>query len=358
MPPLLYLFAPMHTDFIIIGQGLAGSSLAVHLIRRGYNVAVIDNAGANHSSRIAAGLFNPITGKKFVKTWLADTLFPFLHSFYNDTEVMTGARFFYPMPVYRPFLSVEEQNEWMARSADPAFSQYIGEVHAEEAVQGVHNPLGGLMLKSSGFLDTKNYIGAVGKLISANGIVRDELFDETALRFDDAGVVYRDLRARKIIFCAGTHQNKLTQWLPVNILKGETLSIRCNLDSSKVINRGVYMVPYAEGRHWKTGATYNFTDKSLEITPQGRAELEEKITELVNIPYQVENQEWGFRPVTPDRRPILGPHPELGHVIIFNGLGTKGVTLAPYFSSVLADWLEGKGTIPPAVDIRRFYKIF
>jgi len=112
-------------DFIIVGQGLAGSAVALQLMERNYQILVIDNPSANHSSRIAAGLFNPITGRKMVKTWMADTIFPYLHEFYALAESKSQEKFFYPCPIYRPFVSVEEQNDWMAKSAEPGYTTFI-----------------------------------------------------------------------------------------------------------------------------------------------------------------------------------------------------------------------------------------
>ncbi|HYI79043.1 MAG TPA: FAD-binding protein, partial [Chryseolinea sp.] len=105
-------------DFIIVGQGLAGSALALQLLKRNKKILVIDRIVANSPSRIAVGLFNPITGRHMIKTWLADRLFPCLHQFYREAEVSTRHRFFYPLSLYRPFSTIEEQNEWMAKSAD------------------------------------------------------------------------------------------------------------------------------------------------------------------------------------------------------------------------------------------------
>src|SRR5689334_5756148 len=99
-------------DYIIVGQGLAGSSVAVQLIKAGRKILVIDEPSRNRASLIAAGLFNPVTGKKMTKTWMADTIFPYLHKFYPDVEQMTGGSFFHSKPLYRPFVSIEEQNEW------------------------------------------------------------------------------------------------------------------------------------------------------------------------------------------------------------------------------------------------------
>ena len=109
-------------DYIIVGQGLAGSCVALQLLQRGKTIMMIDRARENSATHVAAGLFNPVTGKNLVKSWKADELFTYLHSFYTDAEQLTGETFFNSMPLYRPFVSVEEQNAWMGKSADESFS--------------------------------------------------------------------------------------------------------------------------------------------------------------------------------------------------------------------------------------------
>ena len=120
-------------DFIIVGQGLAGSALALQLLKRNKKILVIDRITTNSPSRIAVGLFNPITGRHMIKTWMADELFPYLHRFYQEAEALTQTRFFYPASLYRPFATIEEQNEWMAKSADPVYHGYIENIFAKPA---------------------------------------------------------------------------------------------------------------------------------------------------------------------------------------------------------------------------------
>ena len=86
-----------------------------------------------------------------VKTWMADILFPYLQNFYSEAEAFTGLSFFHPMPLYRPFISAEEQNEWMARSAEAAFTPYIDRVLTKSTFEAVNDPFGGLLLKQCGY---------------------------------------------------------------------------------------------------------------------------------------------------------------------------------------------------------------
>jgi glycine oxidase len=249
----------MKVDYIVVGQGLAGSAVAVQLLKLKKKIVVFDDPSANNSSRIAAGLFNPVTGKKMVRTWLADKLFPYLHQYYTSLEKETGKQFFHPMPLYRPFISVEEQNEWMVRSGDPLYMPYVDKVVTDNLIDGVIDPYGGLLLRQCGFLHTMKYIQAVSILIEQNGTLNKELFLPEHLIFREDHVVYKDYEAAKIIWCTGVHKNTLLDWLPIRPLKGETLSIKTELPVHTIINRGVYMgcLYGGHGRKWNVASWVN-----------------------------------------------------------------------------------------------------
>ncbi|HEY3401943.1 MAG TPA: FAD-dependent oxidoreductase [Ohtaekwangia sp.] len=346
-------------DYIVVGQGLAGSAMAFQLLKRKKRILVFDQPAQNNSSRIAAGLFNPITGKKLVRTWMADQLFPYLHTFYCEAEAETKTRFFFPMPLYRPFLSVEEQNEWMAKSADPRFEPYVEKVFLSTAFHSVQDDFGGLLLRQSGYLDTKIYINAIRNLILEKGIYIENHFDQNQLKISEAGVHYGQYTAGNIIFCEGSVRNKWFDWLPVRPLKGETIFVEAGITENVIFNRGVYAVPASQtGGGWRVGATYNFQDAMEGCTTEARAELELKLDNLLAVPFESKGQEWGFRPTTPDRRPLLGRHPECDRILIFNGLGTKGVSLSPYFSEVLIHSIENGIALDKAVDIERYKSLY
>ncbi|MBA4053241.1 MAG: glycine oxidase [Marivirga sp.] len=347
-----------HLDYIIVGQGLAGSAVAIQLMMRQKKILVIDQPLRNTSSNIAAGLFNPITGKKMVKTWMADKLFPYLHTHYRTVEALTGQKFFNPMPLYRPFLSYEEQNEWMAKSAEPQFQDYIEKVFTQSAFPGLLDPFGGLLLKQCGYLDTRHYVESVRTMLRQQAIVLMEDADDSDLLINDDGIQYRTFTADKIIFCNGTHQNKWFHWLPLRPLKGEAIRIETAYPQELIINRGVYMVPANAPGEWRVGATYNFQDNEPLVTGKARVELSEKLKELVSFPFNIVGQEWGLRPTTPDRRPIMGKHPACSRVYVFNGMGTKGVSLAPFFSEILIRSIENEEPLNKEVDIERYKLLY
>ncbi len=348
-------------DYIIVGQGLAGSALALRLFEQGKKFIVFDEPSSNRSSAIAAGLFNPITGKLMTKTWMAETMFTELQRFYTWAEKMLGQRFYYPQPIYRPFLSVAEQNEWMGKSVDQDLRNYIQEVFTESRFGNqVHDPFGGIVLKECGYLDVLAFLHHVRNHLLSHDSYRHERFDETQLEIKPEGIRYKNIDAGKIIFCNGTalQQSTIAGVVPIRLLKGETLTIELEEKLELIYNRGVYMVPMNEMNRYKVGATYESKLLTSETTQSGRLELQQKLDELLKVPYKIISQDWGFRPTTPDRKPILGSLPISENVIIFNGLGTKGVSLAPYFSGHLLDWLLGKIEIRPEVNINRFKSLF
>ena len=66
------------------------------------------------------------------------------------------------------------------------------------------------------------------------------------------------------------------------------------------------------------------------------------------------DQQAGIRPTVKDRRPLIGRHEEKSNLYIFNGMGTRGVMLAPFFANQLAKHIEEGESLDPEVDIKRF----
>lgn len=346
-------------DYIIVGLGLAGSTLAVECIKRGKRICVVDEPAKNRASVISAGICNPVTGKVMTRSYLAERIFPFLQSWYPEAERLLGKKFFRPLPVYRPFVSSLEQEQWSVKTQEP-------EMHAFATVRSVPyfpdtlvNPYGGLEVNQSGVLDVAGWVHTVRDLLRERELYFETHFDEHSVRVGKR-ISWQDIEATHLIFCNGVSalQNKWFSWLPVRPLKGETLNVRMKFQEERIISRGVYVVPSPDPGVFVVGSTYEREPFSVGITTEGRNRILERLVALIRTPVEVLHQDWGIRPTVSDRRPLLGSHPQAGNVIIFNGLGTKGVSLAPYFASTLLDWLEGHGMLPEEVNISRFKSLY
>jgi glycine oxidase len=346
-------------DYLIIGQGLAGSTLAIKLLQEGKRILVIDNQYSKSSSRVAAGLFNPITGKQFSKTWKADVIFPFLFDFYKQAEKLLEANFFHPIPIYRPFESIEKQNANLAYKNDELYQHYINQLTNTEIYnKTVYNDFGGIELLQSGYVNTLTYIESAKKYLVQKEAFLETEFIENELVIKDNKIIYRDLYAEKIVFCRGYKDATSSLWsfLPFRAVKGEILYTQFIGGSyEKIINRGCWILPTSQD-FYKVGATYHW--EVLDETPsmEARHELVEKLEKLSRLPYKIIDQIAGVRPASQDRKPFLGQHPQHGHVYIFNGFGTKGVSLIPYFAAHFAKFLTEKHPLLTEVDVKRFVK--
>ncbi|VAW27931.1 FAD-dependent cmnm(5)s(2)U34 oxidoreductase [hydrothermal vent metagenome] len=343
-------------DYIIVGQGLAGSCLALELMEKGKTVMVFNDSNGNSSSRVAGGLINPITGRKMVLTWRANQLFPFLKRFYRNTERKLGTKFYHEIPIYRPFISVEEQNEWQGKSAETNYNPFVKKVVTKsEKEQVVVDPFGGLLLNGSGYLDTIIFLEAVNSWLEKDGMLVNEKFDFDSLNFIDDEVVYKNIKAKKVIFCNGVEiiQSNYFKEVKFRPVKGEVLKIAISPTLNKVYNRGVFIMP-RNGSH-TVGSNYNHKDLSWEKTEKARAEIEVKLQLLLLKEYKILDHKAGVRPSVSDRRPVLGSSSKNEQLIIFNGLGTKGVSLAPFFANQLANNLINGTEIEKEVNVNRFY---
>jgi len=345
----------MEVDFLLIGQGLAGSVLSFRLIEEGVKVMIIDQPAANRSSRVAAGLYNPITGKKMVKTWNADLLFPKIEPLYQRMESLLSSKFLFPKNIYRPFLTVEEQNEWMGKSGEPGFQDYFDKIHTKPIYDEVKNPFGGIMLKNSGYLNINRLLDDYSGYLKREGLLLEENFEEDLLEENMEGVVYKDISAKGIVYCngLGAMQSRFFQHLPFAPVKGEILDVKQGFSPDEIINSGVFRISMPNGLH-RVGSTYTKDDLDLGPTEKSKKEILEKLEKLLSVPLEeVIYHRYGIRPATRDRKPFIGKHTVNKSVYIFNGFGAKGVSLIPYYSKKMVEMLIHGRELEKDVNIKR-----
>jgi glycine oxidase len=348
----------MQVDYLIVGQGLAGTLVSYNLIQNGKKVAVFDVFQENSSSRVAAGLYNPITGPRSLKTWLADDLFPFLEPYYKKIEDFLEIKFLHKKSIFRPFDTIAEQNNWYGQSADPELKNYV-EVNAApfEIQKHYKAPFGGIETKISGFVDLKTMIDSFAIYLVNNQYFNRTKFQYEELVFTENLVSYRGISAKAIIFCEGQlgRQNPFFNYLPLNGTKGQVLDVEIeNYAIDSVVSKGVFILP-GEMKQ-RVGSNYEWEFEHDLPTEKATLEITQKLSLVLHSPYKILSQLAGIRPTTKDRRPLLGKHSDIHNAYIFNGLGTKGVSVAPYFSNMFVDWLLGEGELLKEVDILRFNK--
>lgn len=346
--------------FLIVGQGLAGTTLAFHLLKNGASIEIINNPELPSSSKVAGGMFNPVTGKHLAKTWLVDTLYPYLHSFYSDIEDLTNDRFLFSIPIYRPFKNEQQKNQFTKAIEKHDLKDYCQVVEEQTTLsKGIDNSLGGILTKHSGRLDVKNFLKASEVHFGKMGILKEGQFEPDQIIHNTSSVAYKAKEYEKIIFCEGAmaQHNKYFNWLPFNPVKGETFDFKMEQDIDWIINQGKWFMPLGNGQY-KAGSTYVWHELDQIVTEKGKEIITEGLQQFLKTPIQITGQEAGVRPATKDRRPFSGPHPEFRNLYIFNGLGTKGVSLAPFLAKNLAEHLILGKEIDQETTIARHYALY
>ncbi|GAB3889849.1 NAD(P)/FAD-dependent oxidoreductase [Spirosoma agri] len=350
----------MTADFLIVGQGVAGSVLAWTLDQRGCSVILADDPALPSASGVAAGIVNPLTGRKLVRTWKADELFPFLHQFYSTIEQVLGVTFFHPKNIYRPFRSLAEQQTYLDIIADPDLHQYVSNAVDNQSYSAcINNPFGGLEVTQSGWVD----LTELTRIIKGYFIRKNQYFEGNVsaadLAIKDDGADWKGIKINKVIFCDGVQarENALFGWLPYNPVKGQILTVAVEkYPINAIVNQGVFILPIRNGL-LRIGATYSWHDLDWETTEDGRAFLESKVSSVLKIPYQIVAQQAGIRPSTKDRRPLVGMHPTQPAIGIFGGMGTKGVSLAPYLAEQFARYLLDGEELESEANISRYVSL-
>ena len=345
------------TDYLIVGQGLAGTLMSYMLQEAGRNSLVID-AGIEHAaSSVAAGIINPVTGRRYVKSWKIDTLLPFARKTYTALEELLSCKLVFEYPILRAIGSVKELNDWLLRSADPEYERYLMDEADPGAYTDKIHPAYAYGECSEGMrVDIATLIAAYRDYLSQASRLLPMAFDHSQLELRSSGVSYAGIRAKGIIFCEGyrAKDNPFFDYLPFHGDKGEVLLVRIpDANFDKLLKQQIFVVPMGGDLYW-IGTTYFRNWTTLFPTEEGRAYLEQQLSDLLKVPFEILDHKAAVRPTVRDRRPFLGSSPLAPQVWLFNGLGTKGTSLAPYWAAHLcAHLLEGT-PLDKEVDIARF----
>lgn len=342
-------------DYIIVGAGLSGACLAYRLEKANKSFVVFDDE-SQKASKVAGGFMNPVILKRFTLAWKAGEQLETAYSFYSEMEEALGKSFLGPLEVYRRFSSIEEQNNWFAAADKPRLAPFLD----TRLVPAVNKHIPGKnsfgrVLKTSR-IDPRFLLDSYSAHLKENGQFRQETFVYDDLQISSSGIKYRDITARKIIFCEGfgLRNNPYFNYLPLRGNKGEYIIIKApGLDLTVGVKSSVFIFP-AGGDHYAVGATYSNTDKTPGPTAAAREELVQKVKDLIKIDFEVIDQVAGLRPSSIDRRPMVGKHPKFENLYTCNGFGSRGILIAPSISSELLEYIEKGKDLDPETDISRF----
>lgn len=337
---------------LIVGQGIAGTVLAWTLMQRGVAVRIADAGFPHQSSGAAAGIINPVTGKRFVKSWRFDTFFPVAKAAYQSMEAGLHCHIWHEMPVLRILENAQQANDWAARMALPDYASLLGERANAGPWTEILSP--GFKfgeIRQAARVDFPRLIQVFRQKMEAEGfMINQAISPDDALNWAE--------QFDFIIFCEGHRalHNPFFPDLPWQLSKGEGLIIRFETNPGaplpEMVKRNLMLVPLGNDLFW-AGATYSWTFQDDGPTIADQTSLEERLTAMLSAPYRAVARFGAIRPTVKDRRPLLGFSPVHPKMVIFNGLGTKGALLAPYWAGHLADCLLEGGELDTEINANR-----
>ena len=345
----------MKVDYIIVGLGLAGLAFAEELIQAKKTFLVFEDASQT-SSLVAGGVYNPVVLRKFTAVWKAAEQLDLAIPFYERLEQKLNIKFDEKFVIKRAFKSVQEQNNWFAASDNLVLKRFLNPAIENKKVAGVIGDFGFGTVNETGRIDTLKLVKAYRNFLMDEKCIRFEKFEHLKLKVSAKKITYKEIECKQVVFCEGfgIKGNPFFKDLPLEEAKGELLTIHApELNIDFLLKSALFLIPLG-GNRYKVGATFNHVDKTATPSEKGKLELVDKLKKVINVPYEIIDQTAGIRPTTTDRRPFIGQHKEDNRLAVLNGLGTRGVMLAPTMARNLFNCIEKDIALDLEVDIKRF----
>jgi glycine/D-amino acid oxidase-like deaminating enzyme len=310
-------------DFLIVGQGLAGSLLAWQLHQRGKKIAVVDEDKKCTSSKIAAGMFNPINTKRFTVSATAQQDIENALSVYQSIEQALGISIIHHTPIYNVFGSFKEANDYSLKLDHPFFKQFTLDNPLPE--KNTIQPFGAFEVGLSGWIDLPLLLQAMRYFLQQHHHIVTQKFMHDELQHDGEIWTYDVIKAKHIIFCEGAQaaQNPYFASLPIIPCKGDVLEFEAlDLNLTRVVKKGIYIIALGGGKY-KCGSTYKWENDDATPYQTDYNELKQKIAELIDVPFTITAHYSAIRPTTKTRETIWQSHPTLPNMHTINGLEPK-----------------------------------
>jgi glycine/D-amino acid oxidase-like deaminating enzyme len=349
----------MQVDYLIIGQGICGTMLSWFLHKEGKTFLIIDDNNENSSSKIAAGIINPVTGRRYAYTWMIDEVMPFAVQTYQQLETYFNLQLVFQKSIIDFFPSPQMRNAFIDRLTenDTYLHSYPDQNHFN---QYFNYDFGCGEIRPAYIVHLQVLLSAWRKKLIELNAVKEEKFHLNDLKVEQDFITYQNITAQKIIFCDGVDgvNNSWFQLLPYAPNKGEALIIECNdLTNEHIFKKGLMLAPVAQENIYWVGSNYQWEFENDQPSQQFYQHATSVLNGWLKKPYKVLYHKAAVRPATLERRPFVGFHPLFSSVGILNGMGTKGTSLAPFFAHQLMQNLMYNFPIAPEADVHRFSRI-
>jgi len=343
--------------YIIVGQGLVGTWMSYHLEQAGISYKVINDPNIKSATSVASGVINPVTGRRIVQTWMIETILPYVVKAYknfeheNDCEIIKTS----PVILIHPSIQMQESFEFRIQNDNV----YLFKQDPTNWKINFDAPYGMGAISDCYWIDLNTMISKWKNVLIQKQNYLEAHFEMEEVRFLEEGVLWNNIQAERIIFCDGINSmnNPYFKALPFAPNKGEALIIKVpGLTNEHIYKNSVTVVPWKDDLFW-VGSSYEWEFNHTEPTPAFKEKMIQGLNQFLKLPYEIFDHIVGIRPANTQRRPFIGVHPIHKQLAICNGMGTKGCSLAPYFTNELFNLLEKDKPIETEASLNRFDSI-
>ncbi len=342
-------------DSIIIGQGLAGSILAYRLLISGKKVLVIDNQHHGSSSKVAAGIINPITGYRLITNVLLSKQRECSLRLYKELEKLLNQKLVSELKQFRLLKSEEQASFWEKRKNHSTYKDYAGDSFSSFE-PFLKNDFGVVEIHKTLRIHTSELLLNLKQWLIKNNSYLVQKIHHHKIEVSTNKITIGQLESQNIIFCEGYQVRHNPWWkhLPFKLSKGEILKVELDRPINAMLNWRQWLVPDSEsGKTALLGANYEWGEFSNEdacnVTSEAREYLMMRLANNTKLNAKLIEQTAGVRPTPTHRYPYIGSHKESSNVFCFNGFGSKGCLTIPYYSSLFADHLIKNTPLPEDV---------
>lgn len=348
----------MEFDYFIVGQGLCGTLLARQLINAGNRILVIDDGKPDASSRVAGGLINPVTGKRMVRSWLIDQLLPTAIEEYTAIGNESGEQVVTVTDIIDCYTSSDDKRQFYDRALADSEFLYVDDLSGTFN-QYFHLPFGTGQIKPALHIRIGTILNHWRSRLDASGMLAKTSFNLQECQISPESVTWKGTKASGIIFCDGqaANSNPYFHMLPWSKDKGEVLIASIpTLPGNHIYRYGhISLVPWDGGLFW-IGASHDWKYETTDPTDAFRTNTISILEKWLKVPFQIVDHRSSLRPANFDRKPFVGFHPQAQNVGIFNGMGGKGFSMAPYYARQFAAYINTGEPIMSDVSIERYKK--
>jgi glycine/D-amino acid oxidase-like deaminating enzyme len=349
----------MQTDILIIGQGICGTMLSWFLHKTGKSFLIIDDNNANSPSKVAAGIINPVTGRRFVYSWVIDTVMPFAAQTYEEIGQFFNQKMIAQKDIIDFFPSPQMLDAFATRLTenDTYLHSYPDQNYFN---QFFNHDFGCGQISPAYIADISGIIAQWREHIRRNNFLHEESFNAAHLSIEKDLIVYKNIQAQKIIFCNGIDAANLSWFnnLPFSPSKGEMLLIESeDLTNEHIFKKGMILAPLFHKNLFWVGSSYQWEYEHANPTEAFYNQTKTLLDQWLKVPYKIVDHNAALRPSTLERRPYVGFHPQYNSIGILNGMGTKGTSLAPFFANQLVQNILFDAPITKEADVKRFTRI-